>query len=107
MSIVHATGGSRCFCWGGGIVSVDDDDAKGQLVSAAGSPLRQLHMRASRSFRDYIGVAAAQVLGFLAFSYRSFGCGTFAMAVKITSSPSPSDTPYIHNNSMVVVVACC
>ena len=47
-----------------------DVDAKGQLISADGSPLSKLHMRASRSFRDLV---------------------LLAMAVKTTSSP-PSDT---------------
>jgi hypothetical protein len=51
--------------YAGVVFNVDDND-KGQLVSAAGSPLRRLHMRVSHSFH---------VLGFLiAFRvlYRSF-----------------------------------
>ena len=33
---------------------VVDDNAKGQLVSAVGSPLHKLHIRASCSFRDLV-----------------------------------------------------
>jgi hypothetical protein len=82
---------------------VDDDD-KGQLVSVAGSPLRKLHMRASRSFRDLVLLPS---FGFpcLCVPQLLMRKDKFAMAVKITSSPPSDMAPSIHTNSIIVVAS--